>query len=401
MTTGYNAGLDSSDVVASYAEETVWATLPAVAFQGLRMMGEGFSESKTRTRPQEINALGYAAHAITTQVQAEGSLNVAFSAGTYDDLLGGLLNSTFSAALNINGVAGDISAVASTNRFTSTTSGKFDNVQPGQWVRVAGFTTPANNGYFRVTARVTGASPSITVAQTGVLVDETPAGTAASMRGQFIRNGVNVRTFSFQKQMAAALFFRYLGSYITSGSINASVGGFLEGTMNFLCRSEDKATTNASTGAVLAAPTGRVIDTVAGFQGLQLNDTAIQAVAQSLQFTINKDNARAQFGLGSAQARGIGRGTLNLNGTLSLYFLNFDMYDLYKAETDQMVSFRALDATGAGYIITLPSVTLMNPAVVAGGPDTDLVAEFQLEGNAGESGVYTGVLVQIDKFVAA
>jgi hypothetical protein len=46
----------------------------------------------------------------------------------------------------------------------------------------------------------------------------------------------------------------------------------------------------------------------------------------------------------------------------------------------------------------------MNPSIVAGGKDTDLVAEMQLEGNPGtflgtESPVATAFTVQIDKIL--
>jgi hypothetical protein len=398
MSTGYNAGIDSSDVLLSYGKETVWNTLPAVQFKAVRMTGESFAETKSRTRPPEINSLGYAAHAITTQVEAGGSLNFALSSGTYDDLLAGLLNGSFTTALAINGVAGDISAVASGNKFTSTTSGKFDTVQAGQWIKVSGFgTNPVNNGYFRVTSRTTGASPEMVVVG-ATLINETPSGTSAQIRGSMLRNGTTVDTFYFQKKLATALFLRYGGGYVTGGSLQAQVGGYLQGNFNFLFSSEEKNTTDASTGAVQSAPTGRVIDTITGISSLSVNDTPIAAVVQGITLNITKDNARIQRGIGSAAARGMARGTVNGSGSMSVYFLDFTYYDLYKNETDIMVSYRALDDQGSGYIITLPSATLINPQVVAGGPDTDLVSEFTLEANAAASGTYAGVVLQIDKF---
>jgi hypothetical protein len=143
-----------------------------------------------------------------------------------------------------------------------------------------------------------------------------------------------------------------------------------------------------------------VIDTVAGFSQLEVNDTAIAAVVQGISWNVTKNNARAQYGLGQADAQGMARGTIDVSGTMSVYFTDFTLYTLYKNETDQIVSFAALDDLGQGYIFTLPGVTLMNPQVVAGGPDTDVVSEFELEGNGG-SGVYDGVIMQIDKIPAA
>jgi hypothetical protein len=99
MSTGFNAGIDSSDVIVRYGEEVTWNTVPAIAFQEIRLTGESLSEQKTRTRPEEIKADGFVSHALTTQVQASGGINFALSYGTYDDMLSSLLNSSFSSSL--------------------------------------------------------------------------------------------------------------------------------------------------------------------------------------------------------------------------------------------------------------------------------------------------------------
>jgi hypothetical protein len=66
MSTGFNAGIDSSDVIVRYGEEVTWNTVPAIAFQEIRLTGESLSEQKTRTRPEEIKADGFVSHALTT-----------------------------------------------------------------------------------------------------------------------------------------------------------------------------------------------------------------------------------------------------------------------------------------------------------------------------------------------
>ena len=420
MSTGFNAGLDSSDTVVRYGEEVTWDTAPAIAFQEVRLTGESFSEQKTRTRPEEIKADGFVSHALTTQVQATGGLNFALSFGTYDDLLGGLLNSTFAADLAINSTVTtgvitvhDSAGTPLTNLggsgFASNEAGMFDNVIAGQWIRVSGYATnPGNNGLFRVTA-VDGPNVEIQVSDTagagaGLVDAEVSTGSEVYIQGGNLRNGTSFRSFFFEKQLSASLFLVYSGSYISDGNLTAQVGGFLEGTFNFLCASEDlgasSGTTTSGTGPAVAAPVGRVIDTVAGFSQLEQNDVAIAAVVQGISWTVTKNNARAQYGLGAAEAQGMARGTIDVSGTMSVYFTDFTLYNLYKAETDQIISFAALDNTGAGYIFTLPGATLMNPTIVAGGPDTDVVSDFELEGNEG-TGDFVGVIMQIDRIPAA
>jgi len=402
VSTDFNAGIDSSDVVVRYGEEVTWNAVPAIAFTEVRLTGESFSEQKTRTRPEEIKADGFVAHALTTQVQATGGLNFALSFSTYDDLLEGLLNGDFTTDLTIDAITVDTSVSLTLAGggvgFTSTLSGKFDAIVEGQWIRTAGWALSTSNGIFRVVRIVTGASPELEVSATAGdgagLVVETSVG-GERFRGKMLRNGTAFHSYFFEKQLAAALFLVYSGSYISDGNLTAQVGGFLEGTFNFLCASEATGTATAGTGPAIAAPSGRVIDTVAGFSNLEVNDVAIAAVVQGISWNVTKNNARAQYGLGAAAAQGMARGTIDVSGSMSVYFVDFTLYDLYKAETDQIVSFRALDDTGAGYIFTLPAVTLMNPQVVAGSPDTDVVSEFELEGNGG-SGDYDGVIMQID-----
>ena len=413
MSTGFNAGIDSSDVIVRYGEEVTWNTVPAVAFQEIRLTGESLSEQKTRTRPEEIKADGFVSHALTTQVQASGGINFALSYGTYDDMLSGLLNSSFSADLAIQSIAttGIITAYDGTTTQLPNLTGAgfatngdlFNNVVAGQWIRVSGYAN-ANDGLYRVTA-VDVANDEIQVSQTagnGANIVDADASTGAevNIQGSYVRNGTSFRSFYIEKQLSATLFLYYAGSYISTGTLNAQVGGFLEGSFDFLSASETSGAATQSTGGPTAAPTGRVIDTVAGFSQLEVNDTAISAVVQGISWTVTKNNARAQYGLGQAAAQGMARGTIDVSGTMSVYFTDFTLYTLYKNETDQIVSFAALDNTGAGYIFTLPGVTLMNPQVVAGGPDTDIVSEFELEGNEG-SGVYAGVIMQIDKIPAA
>ena len=416
MSTNYNAGLDSSDVIVRYQEEATWSTDPAGTFTELRLTGESLSEQKTRTRPEEIKADGFVAHALTTQVQASGGINFALSYGTYDDLLEGLLNADTGAGFADTELA--IQSVATTGiittettlpnltgiGFTTNSASLFDSVVPGMWIRVSGYTAGAavNNGLYRVTA-VDTVNDEIQVSATAGngpnLTDgQSSSGSEVNIQGAVIRNGTQFRSYFIEKQLAAALFLKYAGSYISDGNLSAQVGGYLEGAFNFLCASELNATSTSAAGNN-AAPTGRVIDTVAGFQQLEVNDTAISAVVQGISWNVTKNNARAQYGLGNDAAQGMARGTIDVSGTMSVYFTDFTLYQLYKNETDQLVSFAALDNTGAGYIFTLPGVTLMNPQIVAGGPDTDIVSEFELEGNEG-SGVYAGVIMQIDKIPA-
>lgn len=485
MTTGYNAGLDSSDIKISFATEAVWSTIPAVVFTQLRITAEDFTSEKTRTRPLEINPSGYAQHAITTQVAAKGSINFGLSFQTFDEFIKGALNvANFSHFLTINEIAADISAAATGNKFTSTLSGKFDAVTVGARVVTSGFTNAANNGSFIVTAVVTGATPSIAVSggilvnesptggvvsvkvdsivgtagditltngtnvlssttankflnivagqwlrlsgftnaanngvflvatftdsthlvlqnssNTQVFVTETPALAAVHIYGNFIQNSNVVTTYTVEKQMAPALFFQYVGCYVSSLQLTMSVGKFVEGVMNFLVKSEASAVAEAGTGAPTAAPLGRVMDNIGGFSAFAVSGALPTAVLQSVELTVSKQRSASQYGIGSASAVGMRRGTVQVDGKLSLFFKDFTYYNDYTTEPDLRISFQLSDNLGQTYVITLPAATIMNPSIVAKGIDQDLVADFTLEGNpaAATDTLYPGVTIQIDR----
>lgn len=375
-TADYAAGLDANEVEISFALEETWGVLPTEQFQAIRILSESLSGQKTRDRPKEINRTRQASAAITTQESAGGGVNFALSYGTYDEWLACVMGNDWSAALAIDGISGDISTVATGNKLTSTLAGKFDDIVVGQYIKLKGFA--ANNGVYRVATKTSGVD--LTLAGRTV-TNETPSGSAAQIRGSYLRNSTMFKSLFLQKRLADDLFLRYAGAFVSAGSLSASVGQFMQGSFTVIAQSEDDETTDASTGAVLAAPTGRVNDNVAGFKSLQLNDTDIDAVVDMFSLDMVNEEAAADYGLGSFAAAGMRPGTFNANGKVRTFFRDFTLYTRFKNETAGRMSFRTEDNTGAGYVVEIPTATIMNPQIVAGGRGQAVMAEFTLEAN--------------------
>ena len=481
-TIGVNAGLDSSDVELSYGEEANYGVQPATAYRKLRLTSEGFSEAKTRTRPDEIRSDGQASQARTTQVAATGSLSGGLSAGTYDALL--------TAMINADGFGAEVDESETDYHFDAngdlnSEDAALDNFDVGQFVRIGGHSEAGNNGVFRISsasagrislvgpgasfaedarneqdgADISGAgvvskagadfdddfSPgdsvrmsgwagagnndvfSVTAAAAGSITLSRDAGAFAAENGVdgiavqkvhsltvkaggMTRNATNVCTFEIQKKMAAALYFYYPGSYVSGGSVSAQLAALATVSFDFLSAYEQKAVATRSTGAETDAPEGNIIDTVAGLRHAGLNrelfddPAGLDTILQSIDFAVTKSNARSQYGVGSAEGRGIGRGTVLVEGTVTVYFRNFAMYDLYKNEEGRELSFVAVDDDEEGYVFSFPNVTLVNPSILAGGPDTDLIASFTMEGNPGsfdavEVPAASPFTMQIDKVI--
>jgi len=297
-TTAYQAGFESNAVELSYGLEAVWGVAPATTFQAIRSTGESLSGKKQRTRPDELNTTAQVSAAVTQQVSADGSINFALSYGTYDDLFCSLLNSAWAGTLSITGASGDISFAASGNTVSSTTSGKFTSVVLGQWVKIA---SPLNNGYGRVATKAD--NQTFTVA--GVtLVNETPTGSGATIKSSgYIRNSNVFQSLFFQKKFSSSVFLTYPGTQVTGCTINANQGQFAEGNFALMSKIENKATTDSSTGGVLAAPTGNVFDTVAEFAQLQMDGATIAAVCKGVSLQMSKQGAAMDYGLASASAQ--------------------------------------------------------------------------------------------------
>ena len=395
-TTGYQAGADSNDAEISYGKEAVYKTKPAVPFQKIRTTGESLSGSKSRARPSEMNPTGEVSAAVTQSETAGGGINFALSFGTYDDLIAGLLNADWQAPQSINGIAADITLTSGTNVLSSTTANKFQNLSVGQWIRLAGFTNPANNGVFRVAAKASAMSLTLNPG-TLPFVTETPATTNAKIRASTIINGSIFQSFWLHKKLAAALRFDYPGSYMSAGSISGGVGQFLNGSLTAMSASEEPATADASTGAALEAPAGRVHDAVGGFGGVFLNGVPIDAIAERFAVNLNMTGAAQQYGMGSSKAAGQTKGLLEATGSLAAYFATFTLYQRFKSEALGELSFMTSDADGNTYVITLLNGGLMNPKINAGGPSTPVMATFDLEGNPRPG----GGTVRIDRLPAA
>jgi hypothetical protein len=388
-TTDYAAAIDSNDLIMSYGPESVWGTLPAVAFQDIRLDSEGFSSNKSRIRPNEINPDGQASAAITTRQESPGSLNFSVSAGTHNELVASSIGGVFTTPLAIS--AATIAATAT--GFTDSGSGFVTGgIVAGQMVKLSGFSNTAIDGIYRVDTVAAGE-----ITTTPVPPSTETEGQTITIKGSMCRNGIVFQSFFFQKQLAAALFLTYAGAWPTGGSLDVGVGDYLKGTMNFINKGETKQTTDQSTGAHSAAPTGTVIDSINGIGTILRNGSAIDAVIQRIGVRWNKEGARGQYGIGSALAQGIGKGKLMVDGTLSSYFKDFTLYDEFIAETGGPISFPALDNAGKGYMITVCNATIMNPRIVAGGSSQDILAEFQMEGNPGAA-LFGNKTLQIDYF---
>lgn len=389
-TTAYQAGTDANDLELAYAAEATWGTPPTGQYRDIRVNSESLAEQKNRSRPPELRNDWQGAAQTTQDVQSRGSLQFGISYGNADDLIAGAFTGSWGAALAITGT--DIDAVASTDTFESDTSNKFQYVVVGQWIKVAGFTNPANNGYFRVISKPS----NLVIGVDGALVDDT-TGASVTIDGSMLRNAKEFTSFTIQKRLSSTLGFAYPGTFFTGGQINASRGQFFSGQLDALSKLEQKAASALGSGFD-AAPTNKVMNSVGNFQGFSVDGEASAAKVMSLNTTFTREGANMAFAMGSEASAGVGSvGQFTANGTMEVYFADYDLYDQYKAETGIDLSYRVVDVLGNAYIVTVPELVLGQSQVVVGGPNQPVMAQFNW--GADPSATY-GCTMQIDRFAA-
>ena len=416
-TTGYQAAIDSNDVIMSYIAEATWGTTPATpAFKKIRLDSEGFSGSKSRTRPNEIDPSQQSSAAITTKEESTGSLNFSVSAGTHNDLIAGSLGGVFTTPVSYSGSDVAISVASGTTCTLTATAGAFTTTNllvKGQFMKLYAAGAATQCGIARI---LTVAASTLTLDCCSWTPAVTVAGTmgACTIKGSMLRNGTTFNSFTFEKQLAAALFLRYAGSFPTGGSLDVGVGDYLKGTLAFLNKAEVSATSGIAGATYTDAPTGTIVDSVKGigtvWRGVDTGTTpgvpaAISAIIQKIGVKWNKEGAAAQYGIGSAAAAGMRSGKQLISGSLSSYFKDFSLYTQFTNEQAGPISFYALDGLASasatkGYMITICNATIMNPKIVAGGPGQDVMAEFELEGNPdiSSTSIFGGKTIQIDYF---
>jgi Phage tail tube protein len=203
-------------------------------------------------------------------------------------------------------------------------------------------------------------------------------------------DGTIFQSFTIEKQVAPALFFRFPGSYPTSFSFAMQRGQFLGGDINVVSKDAVSAVA-AADASVTAANTGRVFSTVGGVKSITLGATPLGRIV-NMTFTITRQGADRQMTIDSVAASGISPGLIEVRCEGEFYFANLDLYNAYLNDTVEAFSFRIADGADKGYTFTLlePNVDAPEP------PITDktrpLTARFAFSSNPDASGRHVSVV---------
>ncbi len=394
-------GATSDRVDLAYVAEVTWGSTPATpTLTALRFTGESLDKNITTETSQEIRADRAETDLIPVDASVGGGVQFELTYGTFDDWLAALLMADpVGTGWTDSAVSDDFTTVAApTDNITAATPGAFDGVVPGQVIELVGFVDTSINTRFRVVDKAD--------SQTLTLSPQPAAevGSGTSLKGQYLTNGVLERSFSVVKRLndANPVTTRlFNGMRVGSMSLDLSVASRITGEFSLLGKDAvyglDPAVVGESRPAASSTP---IMSSVSNIDSLTLDGTGLCATGSLSSVSFNVDNQhREQKGLCNLGNVGIAAGRLMVTFSGSQYFVNADEANKFENSTAFSFSFAFLDGDGNFYDVNLPKCKYETYTVVAGGINTDIMAD--ISARALLDSAVTGKVIVMSRIPAA
>ena len=376
----------SSLVQVRYIKESSFGVTPVAGNpKNLRITGESLQYSLSKTSSDEINAYRAVTSMVATSAEASGSLNAEMQFGEYDDLMAGVLQSTWGAfGTNGIGVAFSATLTGTTITASAATTGTslFTLLKAGQWFTLGGTGTVNDGKMFRVSKSTSPTSTVITL-DTGTPATAGGPYAATVLKVSRLSNGTTQPSYTIERASTdTGEFFAYRG--MTPSSLKVSISSGSLSTMEFAFMGRDAVAANTTTlpGTPIASQAYPIMSGVSGTacalwaKGAPLAGTFVNSISLSYDNTL-----RAQSAICSLGSIGIGSGTINVTADLEVYFANGRaFYDEFLSNANMEIAFTTFDTQGNGYIFTLPQANISSYSLNAGGKDQDLMASISVTG---------------------
>lgn len=354
----------------SYAVESTYGTFPTTQFKPLRFTSESIKQATETVQSQEIRGDRQRGKVARTKINAAGGLNYHLSYSTYDDFIKwALFSSGWSTAAAITGT--DISAAASDNSINSTSTDLTTNISQYDWIKVSGFTgTTANNGYMKVTSVAT--NKLIVTGKT--LVDDAAGESVTIEHDGNAKNETTLYSFSAEKkfQDLTDKYARITGLVVDSWSMDVEADQIVSGAFEFL-GAKEVSSGSAAAGGYGSATTTEIINSVDEVKSVLEAQATFAGTRASFSMS---NNLRERIEIGNLGATEIKAGTVSIEGTLHQYLKSEALMDKYLNFTATSLAIVVEDTAGNGYVIDFPRVRFTDGQRLAGGIDSDIIAEM-------------------------
>lgn len=386
----------TSRVQMRYILESTFGVTPVAGNPtNLRMTGESLDFNLSKVMNKEIRSDRQNSGATTVDASSGGDINFHFQYAEYDPLLAPLLMSAYTVYGTLGETATSFNAAYTATTITASVApagnDAFTLLQRGQWFQVNHAANANNLKILRVSTTVDPTSTVITLdANTVATVVTASAG--AKIRTQRLTNGVAESSYTFEKQAAdITQFITYRGQYVSKMNVKFASAALVEGAFSLMGKDAVSGAVTTLPGAPVASKTFEVQNAVRGVAQLWEGTTPLtNTFIKSLDLTVD-NNLRNQTAIGNLGPVGIGVGDLAVTGSFSAYFANTTIYAKFLADTYTQLILGCQDASGNGYVITLPRVMLMTGKIVNGSENTDVMADFTFSAFADDTNAIAGL----------
>lgn len=355
----------------AYVEETVFGTTPSgpPTLQDLRFTNESLSQNTGTVSSAEIRPDRQVTDVIRTNIGGEGDVGMELSYGAFDEWFEFALQATaWSSPVTV----GPNATTSFTAPDTIDDSGSgFGSIVANQWIKITGATNAVNNGYFKV---ATAAAGQLTVVEQTIATDSASAATTVVMGGQIL-NGTDDRFMTIEKVYSdlSAQLAVYTGMMVDTFALNVAVEQVLSGSFGFLGKAAASGTATVGDGSNTAAPTNSILNPVDHVVAI-LEGQASYGV-QNFGFNLG-NNLRSRLQVATLGAISVGSGKVNLTGTFQAYFNDAVVMNKYLGDTASSLSLVVQDTAGNAYVFDFPQVKYTSGTRVAGGENTDVMADM-------------------------
>ena len=396
---------DADQIRLSYVKEVAFGVTPAAALTDVRITSEGLGADTETVDSADIRGRGVligielvtdrqVGETARVGFEASGDVNFELSYSTFDDWLEAALlaDAAFGAPVLVDVADTTIDAAAGDNSFNHGTAWAITPTV-NEWIEVRGFVDPANNGFFKVLTPVTATK---IIVGGGTLVTEAVGPSVDITQLASITNGVTQASFSLEKEFSdvASEFEALRGMEIDTMSLEVAVGAIISGAFGFMGKNAASGSATIGTGPNNAAPTTQVMNAVDHVDAILEAQTSFNSTGFTMELANNLRTRQEVSELGPVS---VGTGKVNVSGTLTQFFATKAIMDKYLNFTTTSIAIIVEDTLGNGYIFDFPEVRYTEGRRVAGGENSDIIADMSWRATKEDTETIT---IRIARFAA-
>ncbi len=369
---------DSNKTELSYVKETSFGVVPTnPAFQKLRFTGETLRHAKDTIQSEEIRADRQITDLVEVGNMANGEISYEFSSGTFNALIAAALCASTAVGIVVNETT-TVTVDASDNKISRDAGSWGVTPIPGQFVRISGLATPANNGIKRV---VSADANDIIVEAGGFTTDETSVA-AVGIRGTAWKNGNVNHSFSLERKILdpsnADFFQTYVGMHVDEWTLSAVSKQILKGSFTWMGKLAELSDTPASGSTYGAQTSTQVMNGTRHVGAITRAGAVLTEKLREITFTV-KNNLRAKDALGITGPYEIGLGSCEVTGKVSAYFKDNVLYQEMISHGYSSLGAVFTDGAGNTFAFLLPKTVFSTGDPNAQGQNQDIMLDLNFQ----------------------